>query len=67
LLILLLASSFLLPSRGTQAATTVTALQFSGTNQYVTFGATTGLGAAAFTLETWFKRTGAPGGTSYYP
>ena len=35
-------------------------LQFDGVNDYVTFGpATSTLGAAQFTLETWFKRTGA--------
>ncbi|MEO8424403.1 MAG: LamG-like jellyroll fold domain-containing protein, partial [Actinomycetota bacterium] len=34
------------------------ALQFNGTNQYVTFGTALGLGAPQFTLETWFKRTG---------
>ena len=39
-----------------------TALQFNGTNQYVTFGTASGLTAANFTLETWFKWTG--GGTS---
>lgn len=36
-----------------------TSLQFSGTNQYVTFGPAPGLGASNFTLEVWFKRTGA--------
>lgn len=40
------------------------ALQFNGSSQYVTFGAAPGLGAATFTLETWFKRTGAGVGTS---
>lgn len=33
-------------------------LQFNGSNQYVTFGPTTSLGAQNFTIETWFKRTG---------
>ena len=46
------------------AAGTATALQFNGTSQYVTFGAAPGLGASTFTLETWFKRTGAGVGTS---
>ncbi len=32
-------------------------LSFSGSSNYVTFGKT--LGTAEFTLETWFKRTGA--------
>lgn len=34
-------------------------LSFDGVNDYVTFGPAPGLGAASFTLETWFKRTGA--------
>src|SRR5215211_4059073 len=49
---------------GAAAAPTPTALQLNGTSQYVTFGAAPGLGAAQFTLETWFKRTGAGVGTS---
>ena len=40
------------------------ALQFDGTNDYVTFGPAPPLGAATFTLETWFKRTGAGVGTN---
>src|SRR5215211_3596090 len=48
---------------GAAAAPTPTALQLNGTSQYVTFGAAPGLGAAQFTLETWFKRTGAGVGT----
>lgn len=35
------------------------ALSFAGNIDYVAFGAAPGLGAARFTLETWFKRTGA--------
>ena len=35
------------------------ALQFNGSSQYVSFGAAPGLGERAFTLETWFMRTGA--------
>ncbi len=46
------------------AAPTGTALQFNGSSQYATFGAAPSLGAATFTLETWFKRTGAGAGTS---
>src|SRR5262245_19941652 len=38
------------------------ALQFNGTNQYVTFGTAAGLGTSTFTLEVWFKWTG--GGTT---
>jgi hypothetical protein len=44
------------------AALKTAALQFDGLNDYVTFGAATGangLGAQNFTVETWFKRTGA--------
>ena len=32
---------------------------FNGTNQYVTFGRASRLGAEMFTIEGWFKRTGA--------
>ena len=35
------------------------AVDFGGTNAYVTFGAAPGLGASTFTIETWFKRDGA--------
>ena len=35
------------------------ALPFNGTSQYVTFGAAPGLNTTDFTLETWFRRTGA--------
>src|SRR6185503_10390472 len=46
-----------------EAAPAGTALQFNGSNQYVTFGtsqglAAPGLGVQTFTIETWFKRTG---------
>src|SRR6185312_16342096 len=41
-----------------------TALQLNGSSQYVTFGSAPGLGAAQFTLELWFRRTGAGVGTS---
>jgi hypothetical protein len=34
-------------------------LQFNGTNSHVTMGPAPGLGSATFTIETWFKRTGA--------
>src|SRR6266540_3402182 len=47
-----------------KAAPAGTALQFNGSSQYATFGAAPSLGAATFTLETWFKRTGAGVGTS---
>ncbi len=40
------------------AAAAGTGLDLNGTNQHVTFGAAPGLGASAFTLEIWFKRTG---------
>src|SRR5207237_588187 len=35
------------------------AIAFGGTNAYVTLGPAPGLGAAKFTLETWFRRDGA--------
>ena len=35
------------------------ALQLDGTNDYVTFGQASALGVTTFTLETWFRRTGA--------
>jgi acid phosphatase type 7 len=35
------------------------ALSFDGANDYVTFGAAPPIGATTFTIETWFKRTGA--------
>jgi hypothetical protein len=38
-------------------------LTFNGTNQYVTFGTAPELGAATFTIETWFYRTGTGVGT----
>jgi hypothetical protein len=41
------------------AAPAGTALQFNGSNQYVTFGNAASLGLQNFTVETWFKRTGA--------
>src|SRR5207253_3624646 len=41
-----------------------TALDFDGSNDYVTFGPAAGLGTATFTVETWFKREGAGVGTS---
>ena len=34
-------------------------LDFDGSNDYVTFGAASGLGTATFTIETWFRRDGA--------
>src|SRR5262245_44849437 len=44
--------------QGSQAQSPGSALQFNGTNQYVTFGAAPGLGASTFTIEVWFKKTG---------
>ena len=50
------------------------ALQFDGTNDYVTFGPAAGLGVTNFTLETWFYWTGGgvtantgSGGVTAYP
>ena len=39
-------------------AASISALQFDGTNDYVTFGAAPSLGLSTFTLEAWVKRTG---------
>src|SRR5829696_5158 len=61
---LAIGTSILLSGAGATAAPTPTALQLNGSTQYVTMGAAPGLGAAQFTLETWFKRTGAGVGTS---
>ncbi len=44
------------------SATPSSAVQFNGSNQYVTFGNVNGLGVTNFTLETWFYWTG--GGTA---
>jgi hypothetical protein len=38
---------------------TTSALQFNGSYQAVTFGPATSLGASRFTIELWFKKTGA--------
>ena len=35
------------------------AIDFGGTNAFVTFGPAPGLGASVFTVETWFRRDGA--------
>lgn len=40
------------------------ALDFGGTNAYVTFGSASGLGLSQFTLECWFKREGTGVSTS---
>lgn len=45
-----------IPSAG---AATNAALSFSGDKQRVTFGPAPGLGASTFTIELWFRRTGA--------
>ena len=42
------------PDPGVEAA-----LQFDGTNDYVTFGNAASLGLATFTIETWFKQNAA--------
>ena len=36
-----------------------TGVSFDGANDYVTFGPAPGMGSAAFTIETWFRRSGA--------
>ncbi len=43
---------------------TKTALQFDGVNDYVTMGPAPTLGTATFTIECWFKRTGAGTGNA---
>ena len=40
------------------------AVQFDGTNDYITFGRADSLGVKTFTLECWFMRTGAGATTS---
>ena len=48
---------------GTNVVWAQSAIQFDGTNDYVTFGAATStLGATSFTLECWIKR--AAGGNT---
>ena len=46
-------------SRTSLLAASVSALDFDGTNDLVTFGAAPSLGLTTFTLELWFKREGA--------
>ncbi len=47
-----------IPARPVLAAPAGNGIQFDGTNDYVTFGASSGLGVTNFTVELWFKRTG---------
>ena len=49
---------------GTQLRAASFALSFDGLNDYVSFGPAPALGTPTFTLETWFKRTGAGVSTS---
>ena len=58
----LLIGSGLAPLAAPALAAGNTALQFDGTNDYVTFGAAPSLGVTTFTLEAWFNWTG--GGTT---
>jgi hypothetical protein len=65
--VLLAAPLSVVPARPALAAVKDNALRFDGTNDLVTFGqATSTLGTASFTLETWFKRasTGGAGTTT---
>ena len=48
---------------GRRGATNL-ALQLNGTTQYATLGTTSQLRSATFTVELWFKRTGAGVGTN---
>ena len=47
------------PACATTGAEPANALDFGGTNAYVSFGQTSKLGLANFTIECWFKREGA--------
>ena len=61
---MILAMLFSLPGiNPASAAPAGTALQFNGTSQYATVGSTSQLRSATFTVELWFKRTGAGAGT----
>ncbi len=40
------------------SAATNAAVLFDGSNDYITMGTASALGVSAFTIETWFKRTG---------
>src|SRR5690348_14299770 len=62
--VLLIAALIVIAAPALAQSSAGTALQFNGSSQYVTFGAAPGLGAQQFTLECWFKRTGAGVGTS---
>src|SRR6187397_693951 len=53
-----------IPASSVSAAAPNFGVQLDGTNDQVTFGPAAGLGATTFTLELWFKRTGAGVGTS---
>ena len=53
----------ILPSSPASAAGNQ-AIQLNGSGQYVTMGASPGLRSAQFTVELWFRRTGAGIGTS---
>ncbi|HET7217959.1 MAG TPA: LamG-like jellyroll fold domain-containing protein, partial [Vicinamibacterales bacterium] len=53
-----LTSSDTLTVTVTTAASSNGAIDFGGTNAYVTFGQAPGLGASTFTLELWFRRDG---------
>ena len=46
------------------ASASNTALQLNGSSQYATLGGSADLRSATFTVELWFKRTGAGVGTS---
>jgi VCBS repeat-containing protein len=65
----LTASDGMLPGSDTVSVTVAAdpankALQVGGTNAFVALGPAPGLGAARFTLETWFRRDGAGVATS---
>ena len=56
--------SFGAPAAPVAASPGDTAVQLNGSNQYATLGTASQLRSATFTLELWFKRTGAGVGTS---
>src|SRR5689334_905637 len=59
LITVMLLSTVGLDPTSVKAAPAGTALQFNGTSQYATLGSATQLRSATFTLELWFRRTGA--------
>ena len=59
-----LSSNVVTVSLTVTASATNDGVQLNGSSQYITFGPAPGLNASTYTLEIWFKRTGAGVGTS---